>query len=560
MEDLTIKNLSFQYAGAQDYALKELHLTVKKGTILLLCGASGSGKSTLLKMLKPQIKPAGKLTGQCLLGQRVLEAYSESDTASTIGWVGQNPDTQFVTEKVWDELAFGLENLGLSTLEISNRIGELITFLNLTHLMDQSVSDLSGGEKQLVHLAAILVMRPSLLLLDEPTAQLDPQAAQQVMSLLLRINRELGITLIIAEHRFTGFFKEVDQVVLLDQGRVSLSGTPTIFVQTLVNDEHVSSHFLVELPTAVQLYAKSQRNQNRFGKVPFTVLEGKFFLETIINHAKQQVIVEHKQLPEKKQETAIQLTNGWFRYNRQANDCLEGVSLDVKKGEILTILGENGSGKTTLLKVLAGIQTCYAGKLSLFGKTIKKSTGQVAYLPQNPSLLFLRDTVIEDYQEEFRRTRYSKKEMQQKIDWLTEQLAVREFLDQHPLDLSMGQLQQVALGKLILREPDVFLLDEPTKGMDHFAIQQMTNHLQQLAAQGKTIICVSHHLDFAADISDRCCLFFNHQLFPPEASDIFFSRNQFYTTEASRIAKAWYPEVVTTAELIRLCSQLEEKK
>lgn len=560
MEDLRIKDLSFQYAGTQEYALKEINLTIKKGTIILLCGASGSGKSTLLKLLKPQIKPAGTLTGQCLLNQVPLDELPTLLTSSKIGWVGQNPDTQFVTDNVWDELAFGLENLRLSAIEIMNRIGELATFLNMTHLMDKKVSDLSGGEKQLVHLAAVLVMRPTLLLLDEPTAQLDPQAAQQIIALLLRLNRELGITLMIVEHQLTGFFKEADQIVLLDQGRPSLTGTPSTFIQNLEKEELVHQRFVAELPTAVQLYVKNRINQKQYGVIPITVIEGKFFLAKMIKATKQTVNFITEQQPAKKQEIAIQLKNGWFRYDKHAEDSLAGVFLNVYKGELLAVVGGNGSGKTTLLKILARIHTCYAGKLLFFGKSSKKSSTKIAYLPQNPNLLFIKDTVMEDYQEALNMTNHPPEVLAQKIAEVTARLDLSELLHQHPLDLSAGQLQRVALGKLLLQDPAILLLDEPTKGIDRFTIQQMTNELRCLVAEGKTILCVTHDLDFAAEASDRCCLFFNHQLFPVEASSVFFSQNQFYTTEASRIAKDWYPEVVTVTELLGLCKQLEEKR
>ncbi|MFD2306095.1 ABC transporter ATP-binding protein [Enterococcus termitis] len=551
MDYLEIKNLSFQYAGSEQKCLDDISLSITKGDFVLICGASGSGKTTLLKMLKPQLSPAGIKTGDIYLDQKNLTLVSEHFSSSKIGYVMQNPENQIITDTVWHELAFGLENLGLSSFEIKGRIAEMANFLGIQELMDTRTADLSGGQKQLLNLASVLVMQPDMLILDEPTTQLDPIAAQNFVDVLVRLNREMGLTILLAEHGLESVFALADKVVLLDQGQLIFAEEPRAVSAAITTKTQGIDRFLLSLPSALQIYhALALKDQ-----VPLTVIEGKRFLARHFSKSSQPTL-EKKELS-KTQKTSLELKNCWFRYEKNGSDILAGVDMTLNEGEIFSLVGANGTGKTTLLKVIASIHHCYRGKLTLFQQAIKKSQHKIGYLPQSPEMVFVKDSVLEDYQNYLQGQGLDEKQQLEKIVSIAALLDMTDKLKQHPFDLSGGECQRAALGKVLLADPSVLLLDEPTKGIDNYAKKQLIQLLKELAGKGKTILVVTHDLDFAAELSDRCGLFFQHNLLTTANPKEFFSKHAFYTTAASRISRDVVTEKVTTEQVITAC-QAEE--
>lgn len=368
MDYLEIQNLSFSYAGSEKLVLNNVSLSIEEGDFVLICGASGSGKSTLLKMLKPQLTPAGKQVGDIYLNNEKVTVIPAVFSTSKIGYVMQNPENQIVTDSAWHELAFGLENIGLEPSEIKSRVAEMVNFLGIQDLVDYQTKDLSGGQKQLLNLASVLVMRPDILILDEPTTQLDPIASQNFIDVLIRLNREMGLTIVLAEHGLESVFSLADKVVLLDKGKLIFSDVPANIVRKIKGNQRELSRFIVSLPSAVQLFHASGLT----GPSPITVIEGKRFLA---QQFPKRPVIEEKRVPDqtKTQEKVIlQLKNCWFRYEKNSRDILAGVDLDLVEGEIFSLVGGNGTGKTTLLKVIAGIQECYRGKITLFNQSLKK--------------------------------------------------------------------------------------------------------------------------------------------------------------------------------------------
>ncbi len=551
MEIIKVENVSFSFPGQEKAVLKDISFSIQQGEFIVIFGESGSGKTTLLQLLKRELTPHGKRSGNILYKGRKVEEVDRRTAASEIGYVMQNPDGQIVMDKVWHELAFGLENLGMPTSMIRRRIGEMANFFGIQHWFHKKTADLSGGQQQLLNLAAVVVMQPEVLILDEPTSQLDPIAASEFMDTLQKLNRDLGLTIIIVEHRLEDVLPLADRVLLLEDGRLLLSGAPRRIGQQLKRQQG-DHKMLPALPSAIRIFS----GLGDQGESPLTVREGMRFLSA---HYGNRIDCLERPIPIERTETVLELKDIWFRYERDAPDILAGVDLKVQKGEIVSVLGGNGSGKTTLLSVLAGLNRPYRGTFYIKGKKMKMYKGKelyqqnIALLPQDPQTIFLKSTVREDYQSIGKTLKYTKEEVESRIERIAGMLGITELLDAHPSNLSGGEQQKAALGKLLLLQPTILLLDEPTKGIDVFAKKRLHEILRNLKAQDVTIIVVTHDVEFAAVISDRCGLFFDREITSMDSPDVFFSNNSFYTTAANRISRHMYRNAITCDDVIEIC-------
>lgn len=549
---LEIKNLTFTYNGATAPALSEVNLSVESGDFFLVCGASGCGKTTLLRLLKKQLRPAGTCTGTVTYKGIPTEETDERTAVTDIGYVMQNPDNQTVTDKVWHELAFGLESLGEPTDVIRRKVAEICGFFGIGDLYHKRTADLSGGQKQLLALASVMVMNPEVLILDEPTAQLDPIAASDFLETLRKINDELGVTVIVAEHRLEEVFPMASKVLLMDRARVVLCDSPRAVGEKLTANDGVHA-FSAALPTAVRLFGALGGT----GPCPLTVREGKAFIAEHFGHSITRLAAAATDGGERR--AAIEVEGGYFRYERDLPDVLCGMNLCVYEGEILCILGANGAGKTTLLRVLSGVRRLYKGKYRLWGKKLKEYSTKTLYrdnvscLPQNPQLLFVGHTVREDLSEVTRLRGLVKEESRKEIDAVAEKLGITHLLDSHPYDLSGGEQQKAALAKILLMHPKILLLDEPTKGLDALSKQTLAGILSDLKKDGKTIVIVTHDVEFAAKYADRCALFFDGRIVSAADRVSFFASNRYYTTAAARMTRPMYENAVTADMAIQLC-------
>ena len=537
MSSFSIHSLSFAYPGAQTKALDEVSFAAEPGDFLVLCGPSGCGKTTLLRQLKPALTPHGVRSGTILFEGRPLEDLDLRAQSSAIGFVQQDPETQLVTDKVWHELAFGLESLGLETPVIRRRVAEMASFFGIQTWFHRNTADLSGGQKQLLNLAAVMVMQPSVLILDEPTSQLDPIAAGEFVAMLGKINRDLGTTILLTEHRLEEVFPLASQVVVLDRGRVLCQGTPSQAGQALRQLNHPMFR---AMPTPMRVWAATDST----APCPVTVREGRDWLAGYAaSHPLSPLPPEPQHhYPDPPVITANEL---WFRYEKEAPDVVRGLSLTVHKGEFLALLGGNGAGKTTSLKLLAGLEKPYRGELRV--------TGTAVLLPQNPQALFVKKTVREDLEELLRDRNLSSDARQARIAKAVRLCRLEDLLDRHPYDLSGGERQRAALAKVLLLEPEILLLDEPTKGLDGEFKAVFGGILQTLLRQGVTILMVSHDLAFCARYAHRCALFFDGSIVTDASPRAFFSGNRFYTTAANRMARPLLPEAVTPEDLIAAC-------
>ena len=529
MELFRIQNLSFTYPHRTLPALQELTLSLQEGEFVTLCGASGSGKSTLLRQLKPVLRPNGALSGTILFRGRPLEELSLRRQCQEIGFVRQSPDNQLVTDQVWHELAFGLESLGLDTPTIRRRVAEIAGFFGMEEWFSRPVAALSGGQKQLLNLASTLVLQPSVLLLDEPTAQLDPIAAEAFLSTLQRVNRELGTTILLSAHRWEELFPLSDRVLVLEKGRLAADDTPRRVSEQLLR---AASPLCPALPTAAQLWAGAPS-----GACPLTVREGQDWLRHFAQVNPLLPLPPAPTLPEGREEL-LRASEISFRYEQAQEDVIRGLSLTLRRGECYALLGGNGSGKTTLLSLLAGVRTPQRGRVT--------RQGRCCLLPQNPQALFLKATVEEDL-------RFALPASEQRLREVVKLCGLRELLDRHPYDLSGGEQQRLALAKLLLQEPELLLLDEPTKGLDAVYQERLRQLLRTLCAEGITVLLVSHDLDFCASCAHRCGLLFEGAVVTEAPPRAFFAGNRFYTTTAQRIARPVAPEAVTLRDLTALC-------
>ena len=544
MAHFQIENLTFSYAANPSKpSLANVNITIEKGEYVVLCGKSGSGKTTLLKHLKSVLTPSGQRGGSILFNGIPLEQVSPRDQASRIGYVMQNPDDQIVTDKVWHELAFGLESLGCNQKTMRARVAEMACYFGIQDWFHRDVANLSGGQKQLLNLASIMAMQPEVLILDEPTSQLDPIAASDFLNTVRKINIELGTTVIITEHRLEDIFPYADRAIVMDGGRILADDTPRNIGQLLWQQQR---DMFTAMPAPVRVFYAAQGS----GSCPLTVREGRSWLSRVFPNGAAVSSLPAPQLPEEVETPALSMKELWFRYEKNTPDVLRGVSGDIPVASIHAIVGGNGAGKSTMLKALCGICKPYRGKIKIFGKPIEKyKSGELfrsclAMLPQDPKSLFVAKTVREEL-EEMTADR-------DQIRRIADTCEIQPLLDSHPYDLSGGEQQRAALAKVLLTQPKLLLLDEPTKGIDSFFKEKLARILQALKADGITVIMVSHDVEFCARYADGVSMFFDGQLLTTDTPRRFFGNNSFYTTAANRMSRHVFSMAVTAEDVVQL--------
>lgn len=534
MEIFNIENLSFKYSGCDEKAIEDVSLSIKKDEFIVLCGATGSGKSTLLKMLKRELTPLGELTGDVYFKNKKLNELTAKESVSSIGFVMQRPEHQIVTDKVWHELAFGLENLNVPKSKIAARIAETSCFFGIENWYERNVSELSGGQKQLLNLAAVMVMQPEVLILDEPLSQLDPIAASEFVAMLKKINTELSTTIIIAEHSLEEIIPLCDKLVVMEKGSVLFQGSAGEVISKLKNN----SEIMCAMPLAAQLF----NSLNLSGECPLTVKKGRKMIE---NNFENKIRLLPNEDYHHSKNKALEFKDVFFRYERNGSDILK-LDFSIYENEIFFILGGNGSGKTTTLSVAAGIYKPYSGKIKVFGKKINDYKNQSLYrnclalLPQDVQTMFLKNTVKEELEE-----------FGKEIDFLFD---FTPLYNKHPYDLSGGQQQLLGLAKVLALKPKLLLLDEPTKGLDAYTKKAFSKILKKLKENGITIVAVTHDIEFAAVCADRCALFFKGNIVSQAPPTEIFSENHFYTTAASRMTRGFFDNAVTMEQTLQLCA------
>lgn len=532
VEKIKIKNLIFSYSNSEKTALNDVNLTINQGEFVTICGKSGCGKSTLLRHLKPILTPHGKTSGEIYFDGKSIYDLSDREQAENIGFVMQNPDNQIVTDKVWHELVFGLESLGINSAEIRSKAAEMASFFGIQNWFYENVANLSGGQKQILNLASVMVMNPTLLLLDEPSSQLDPISAHDFFTMLERINTELGVTIILSEHNLSEVFPLSDKVVVMENGKITAENTPY-----KIGEELKQNSMFAALPTPTKIYYSSGNNS---GNCPITIRDGHKWLE-------KQQINEHFEFKAEKNrintEPILELKDVWFRYEKNSDDILKGLSFKVHENEFYAIVGGNGVGKSTALSIISKINKPYRGKVFINDDT------KVAVMPQNPQSLFLKKSVLEElYDAVFD---VEKEKRKNEIEYVIKLCELDNLLENHPYDLSGGEQQRVALAKMLLRKPDLLVLDEPTKGLDACFKRKLATILKSLQKNGMTVLMVTHDIEFCAEYADICAMFFDGKIVSEAPPRKFFAENNFYTTSAKRMADGIIENAVLDKDIIR---------
>ena len=552
---IDIHNLSFSYPNSTQRALKNVNFSVQAGEIVVICGPSGCGKTTLISQLKREIRPEGKSGGKIFYQGKSINHISEKQAAREIGMVFQDPEHQIVLDTVLHELAFAMENMGYDIRTMKKRIGEMCNFFGLEKMLNKPVSELSGGEKQILNLASVLLLQPKVLLLDEPTSQLDPVAAKQFLQMVYRLNRELSMTIILSEHRLEDVFPLADKVIFMEKGEVKHIGNPkSISFDILMSKDAPMNNYL---PSVVRMYSYLKKDIKE-AEIPVDVREAKKVICDLVDENQAKNNGDFDKCFNFSEKPIIKMINVSFRYEKDSPNILNKLSLDIYSGELLTILGGNGAGKSTLLQVMAGLKKPQRGKVYFNGQDIlrieeEERYSKIGYLAQNPMLYFIYETVEEEL---YRRAEMLKTRVEGINGLLKEYVdlfSLEPLMKRHPYDLSGGEKQKLALATVLLSKPKVLLLDEPTKGLDPTFKINFQNMLDKLVKTGITIIMVSHDIEFTAGNTYSCALLFNGEITSKDTSSNFFSENYFYTTSVNRTVREKLPKAIILEDVKKVC-------
>ena len=494
---INIRNLTYTYPRAQRPALAAVELQIDAGAFVLVTGPSGSGKSTLLRALGGLVPhfSGGAIAGHVEVAGRRPVAEGPGLLSRDVGYVFQNPEAQNVLDRVEDEIAFGLENAAVAPAEIAERVEAVLRLLDLLPLRRRALNTLSGGERQRVAIAAALALEPPILVLDEPTSQLDPLAASDLFATLRRLNSEQGLTIILAEHRLERMLGDVDRIVVLEGGRVAADG-PAEMVLPVLPD-----------PPPVVALGKALG----WKPLPATV-------EAARPHVRRQtpvwpVIQQEWRLDQQEWRTSATpdavLAVSDLHAGYAARQVLHGVTLAVAPGEVVAIMGPNGAGKSTLLRSIVGLLRPEQGTIAVSGvpttgRDVAEICRDVAYLPQMPDDLLFAETVRDELVVTLRNHGLPADE--ERITQLLEKLDLQDVADDYPRDLSVGQRQRVALGAVMVTEPPLLLLDEPTRGLHGGLKAEMAELWRRCSAGGMGVLLVTHDVELVARVADRVLL------------------------------------------------------
>jgi energy-coupling factor transport system ATP-binding protein len=538
---IRFNSLTYRYPDIEEPVLEDISLDIEEGEFLLVMGPSGSGKSTLLRCLNGLVPHfyGGQIAGDLRVSDRDPVALGPRGMADLVGFVLQDPEAQFVVDQVEDELAFALENQGLDPVVMRKRVEEVLDQLSIAHLRGRSVHTLSGGERQRVAIAAVMTLQPEVLVLDEPTSQLDPQGAEEVLDTLVKLNQDLGLTVILSEHRLERVMQYVDRILYLPG-----LGRPPIL------DEPRTVLRQVELTPPLVTLAK----ELGWAPLPLTIKEGRRFARRLPGVPEQPANVDSS-VPRLPSSVSISVHNLGYSYN--GHPALHGVSLEVRWGEFVALMGRNGSGKTTLLKQLVGLLKPDHGGVEIASRQslapmdtrqlpVEETIRSVGYVPQNPNALLFSDTVRQEL--DFTRRGHGLELSDYSV--LLEMLGLSDHVDHYPRDLSVGERQRVALASILVAEPQILLLDEPTRGLDYGQKAALTAILQQAKGQGRTMIMATHDVELVAQCADRVVLMGDGQIVVDGPARKVMSESLVFSSQINKLFRN--PALLTVDDVLNL--------
>jgi energy-coupling factor transport system ATP-binding protein len=549
---ITVDHLTYTYPHAAQPAIQDVSLDVDEGEFLLLAGESGAGKSTLLRALNGLVPHfyGGRIAGQVRVAGHDPVAEGPAAMSAVVGLVFQDPEAQVVADTVEDELAFAMENAGLPQATMRKRIEEVLDQLSIAHLRGRRLSTLSGGERQRVAIGAVLTLQPRILVLDEPTSQLDPQAAEEVLDTLVKLNQDLGLTIILSEHRLERVVQHVDRIVFLGR-RAEAGPTPIL--------SGPPGEVLAEMPLAPPLAEVARALGWR--PVPLSIKEARRRLSgdrrfvppdssgaSLGASAAAGIPAPASPTAPETAGVTLRAENVWYTYG--GREALRGLSLEARPGQILALMGRNGAGKTTLLKLLVGLLKPGQGRVLVGGTDTRRLpleaiVRQVGYVPQRPDVLLFADSVRDELA--FTRRNHGLPLDGAAVDDLVQRLHLADYMDRDPKDLSVGERQRVALAAILAAEPGALLLDEPTRGMDYRQKDALAAVLRDLAAAGRTIVLATHDVELAAHLADRVALISEGQVVVHGPARRVMADSLVFASQVSKLFRD--PRLVTAADV-----------
>lgn len=554
-----VENLTYYYPETEKAALRDINLEIEEGEFILVAGGSGSGKSSLARVLAGLIPDfyGGRIGGRVFFKGKDIRTMDRRKLAMEVGMVFQDPEKQMVQSYVEAEIAFGLENLGLDPEEMSRRIAEVISFMNLTPIREMFTANLSGGQQQKLALASVLAVQPHVLILDEPTSQLDPVSAEEILNLVKRLNEEMGFTVIMIEQRLERCFHLADRVLFIERGEIICDGKA---------QEKACEAIKMGLPF-VPPVARFFADLN-LSSVPITVKEGRKLLRSCLKGKKptskiqlglcrKNVHVEDL----REQNSVVSLKNVWFTYPG-GQEVLKDASLDIREGEFVAILGENGAGKSTLLKHMIGMLKPGRGKVHVLGKDISKNGYKeirrfTAYLSQNPNDYLFQDTVEDELL--FTLKNFALTDISV-VDEMLEKFHLSRYRKTNPRDLSSGERQRVALASVLVTRPRLIILDEPTRGVDFRLKADLGKFLQKEAEKGSTVIVVTHDVEFAAEFAAKVAMMFSGRIVSDGEKHEVLGKSIFYSPQIGKMCMGICEGILTFAEAKEIIFPLIEDK
>jgi len=513
---ITVDDLWFKYIGSEDWVLKEVSFTVREGETVVIMGPSGCGKSTLMYVLVGMIPHIikGTIKGRVeVLGKDITKARPEEITRD-VALVFQNPEIQVIMPSVVEELVFGLENFGLPPDEIDSRVSEVLEFTGLKKKMYSPTHELSLGEKQVLAIASVLALRPKILVLDEPTSMLDHPGTRGILNLIEKIKREIKMTLLIVEHRIEWVAEHADRVIVMDEGRIVASGTPS----EVFGDREVVMRIGIRPPQVSEIfYHLNSMILQSFNKVPITLSEALTLLEGRVNVADtraEELEIAREERGFEKARKVVEIRDLWFRYKKDLPWILRGVNLDIYEGEFLAIIGHSGVGKTTLAKHIIGLLKPVKGHVYVLGYDTRKTpvstlAKYVGMVFQNPEAQFFASTIFDEMSVALKKLKLSREEIEARINEALEAVDLKKPLTISPHMLSFGEKHRLAIASILALKPKIVILDEPFSGLDYKRSLQLLQVLKKITSEGGTVVLIAHDLQLISEVADRIAVLSN---------------------------------------------------